>query len=448
MTDETTKWKGVAMQTQTQRGYGNLAPAGRPAEGQVNVSDLLRGKESQAKAWRALPTADAVVTDQCVLWKQYWYEDGAGGETGSGDYRGRGTESHFEVEFADAQGRMVRCWTDGTPYLCSQVRRGDRVTVWYVPDDDVSRIRVPAVLAKGDTENGWSPYTKRRGEEMDEKDIPPAAPDSELWCEPGTFGDAASHSEWGAEYWRCMPVMCCARWLFGDSANPERYTESDLRRYSNDSGNRGRSGPGGFGCGGFAISAVCFLLSLLLVNKDRDYFWMFLVAGAVFLIATLAAEAHDYFGARRDAARRVPGIVERGRILRVDMPYFTYRDEDQAQGRVSGVVRVPLFSNDGETPKSDEDGSDVWLRYCGDGYMALVDYAGPDGPERRWAFGDPRCYESYLADGQGAPVAVGDGAVVQWGGRILTVWAEDSTSPTHDRQVPFHYPTLVHTPGA
>ncbi len=445
MTGETTEWKGMVMRTmQDRQGYAGPSPAGRPAEGQVNVSDLLHGKENRAKAWRALPTADAVVTDQCVLWKQYSFESSDGDSSG-GHYTGRGTESHFEVEFADGQGRTVRCWTDGTPYLCSQVRRGDRVTVWYVPDDDVSRIRVPAVLANGDTENGWSPYTKRRGKYtmFDEDDFPPSeVPDQEMACEPGTFGDAASHSEWGAEYWRCMPVMCCARWLFGDSANPERYTESDLRRYGNDSGRRGT-----LGCGftWLGIAVVLFVCAPLFGRNDRDYFWMFLVAGAVFLIVPLVAEALFYFGARRDAARRVPGIVGRGRILRVDMPYFTYRDEDQAQGRVSGVVRVPLFSNDGEIAKGDEDGSDVWLRYCGDGYMALVDYTGPDGPERRWAFGDPRCYESYLADGQGAPVAVGDGAVVQWGEMTRVVWGDDRKSGIPNKKVRFVYPTLVHS---
>ena len=439
----------MVMQTmQDQKGYDNLAPAGQTPEGQVNVSDLLRGKENQAKAWRALPTADAVVTDQCVLWKQYDFKP-SGGDSFGGYYTGKGAESHFEVEFTDGQGRTVRCWTDGTPYLCSQVRRGDHVTVWYVPDDDVSRIRVPAVLAKGDTENGWSPYVKRRGKYtmFDEEDFPPSeVPDQEMACEPGTFGDAASHSEWGAEYWRCMPLMCCARWLFGDAANPERYTGADLRRYGNDSGRREATGcgfEGGFA--GVGIAIALFVCAPLFGRNDKDFFWMFLIAGAVLLAATLVIEVLAYFSARRDAAKRVPDATELGRILRVGMPYLTYRDENQAQGRVSEVVRVPLFSNGGEIPKSDEDGSDVCLRYCGDGYMALVDYMGPDGSERRWAFCDPRCYESYLADGQDAPVAVGDGAVVQWGEMTRVVWGDDRKSGIPNKKVRFIYPTLVHS---
>lgn len=35
------------------------------------------------------------------------------------------------------------------------------MTVWYVPDDDVSRIRVPWMRARGD-EGKESPYAKRR----------------------------------------------------------------------------------------------------------------------------------------------------------------------------------------------------------------------------------------------------------------------------------------------
>ncbi len=173
--------------------------------------------------------------------------------------------------------------------------------------------------------------------------------------------------------------------------------------------------------------------------------WASIVASVLIFVVTLVVEAAFVFAARRDAARLVPGVVGRGRVLRVGMPCFRYREEDQARGRVAGVVRVPLFSNGGRIPRDDEDGGGVRLVYCGDGYMALVDYAGPDGPERRWAFGDPRCYESYLADGQDPPVAVGDEVVVQWGSETITVWGEHPTKAIPDQKQLFVYPTLVHS---
>ena len=179
----------------------------RPADGQQgypnsaspSVGDMLAGKERMAGSPGVLPQADAVVIDQCVLWKQYMYSFSYY-DHDNGDHVGKGTEAHFRVEFADARGRTVRCWTDGTPYLCSQVRRGDRMTVWYVPDEDVSRVRVVRAVAEGDAGEGRSPYTKRVGEGsfFAIADMPPSkVSEEELWCEPGTFGGLAPHSGWG-----------------------------------------------------------------------------------------------------------------------------------------------------------------------------------------------------------------------------------------------------------
>ena len=402
----------------------------------------FRDKRKMEERWKELPQADAVVTDQCVLWKQTI------DQFGDRDQLFSCTTAHFEVEFADARGRAVRCWTDGTPYLCSQVRRGDHMTVWYVPDDDVSRVRVVRALAEGDAGEGRSPYTKRVGgyTMFDHENLPPSkVSEEELWCEPGTFGDLAPHSGWGAEYWRCMPLMCCARWLFGSAASPERYTDADLRRFRNENGRQGRLGclPGGLGTS-FAFMCVAFL-----ARREEIVPWVMFGLGVATLVITLVVEALFVFAARRDAGRLVPGVVGRGRVLRVGMPCFRYREEDQARGRVAEVVKVPLFSNGGRIPRDDEDGGGVRLAYCGDGYMALVDYAGPGGAERRWAFGDPRCYESYLADGQEPPVAVGDEVVVQWGSETITVWGEEREL-VPARLVPgteqlFVYPTLVHS---
>lgn len=109
---------------------------------------MLKKKRKQQRHWKSLPTADAVVTDQCVLWRQFIFAINTLGTDNDNHQLVSGTVAHFEVEFTDGQGRTVRCWTDGTRYLCSQVRRGDHVTVWYVPDDDVSRSGCPPCSPK------------------------------------------------------------------------------------------------------------------------------------------------------------------------------------------------------------------------------------------------------------------------------------------------------------
>lgn len=67
-----------------------------------------------------------MVTDQCVLWRQFVVPHSLldDDEVETGDRLASGSVAHFDVEFTDGRGRLVRCWTDNTLYLCSQVRRG------------------------------------------------------------------------------------------------------------------------------------------------------------------------------------------------------------------------------------------------------------------------------------------------------------------------------------
>ncbi len=403
---------------------------GRMNRPPVKVGPMLKKKRSRQRHWRDLPTADAVVTDQCVLWRQFvvphsLFDDD---EVETGDRMANGSVAHFEVEFTDGRGRLVRCWTDNTLYLCSQVRRGDHVTVWYVPDDDVSLIRVPRMRARGD-EGGESPYAKRRTVQSMGKsealrkseNLPPMrvldGSDDEAWCEPGTFGDAMAHSEWGREYWRCMPAMWYSPWVFGDASAPERYTWSDVRYFKSANRELRRSV-----AKLIALLVGCSLVPFwfLLAPDTSDFHpwdYIFIVVGVVVTVLYLCYVV----AIRRDDRRTMRAVLSRGHILRWYPPRASEYPRE-AGARVAEVIRVPLFANGGEVPVFTgmyRDYNDMYdrpcLRYCGDGWMALVVYTGIHAGERRWAFADPECYESYLADGEEPPVRPGDEVVVRLG---------------------------------
>lgn len=414
------------MQGQPYMNSASTMQTGRMNRPPVKVGPMLKKKRKQQRHWKSLPTADAVVTDQCVLWRQFTIPNSSD-DNNNDNQLANGTVAHFEVEFTDMHGRLVRCWTDNTRYLCSQVRRGDHVTVWYVPDDDVSLIRVPWMRARGD-EGKESPYAKRwtRRRYPDngwsEGRPPVEAPDGqddESWCEPGTFGDAMAHSDWGREYWRCMPMMWYSPWVFGDAANPERYTWSDVQYFKNN--NR------------YLLRPVATLLALLCVYsllplwiistfstpRDPGHPWDYIsiAVGVLVIVGYLCYVAVT----RRDDGETMRAVLSRGHILRWYPPrVFEYPQEVRAH--VAEVIRVPLFANGGEVPfftgmyRDFEDMYDrPCLRYCGDGWMALAVYPGLRGGERRWAFADPECYESYLADGEEPPVRPGDEVVLRLG---------------------------------
>ena len=418
------------MQSQQVRG-GVISPAeaGEPREGALL---RFRDKRKREEHWGELPQADAVVTDQCVLWKQTINPSMTRSQLSSC------TTAHFEVEFADAQGRMVRCWTGDTPYPCSQVRRGDHVTVWYVPDDDVSRVRVPLLRPRGDTERD-SPYQKRRIT-MRTSDLsrlsgrpPEGVSDEEMWCEPGSFGDLASHSDWGREYWRCVPMMWYSPWVFGTADSPERYTKADLRYFK-------KTNQDTWGCG---LDLFCiFLFSglwILLIGpfvkswrfgkSDMMWVWVAVIVLALFVAVFVAMLAEGW----NDDRRLMEDARARGRILRRH-PHDSDSYPEEVRAHVAEVVRVPLFANGGEVPKvgnrlhANKTAKDIdyGVHYCGAGWMALVVYPGASRPERRWAFADPECYESYLAQGEEPPVRPGDEVVVRVGHedtkRVIDPW--------------------------
>ncbi len=402
--------------------------------GEVRQGPLcrLRDKRRRGAHWKKLPTADAVVTDQCVLWRQFIFDINLLGGGEDNQQLVSGTVAHFEVEFTDERGRAVRCWTDGTLYLCSQVRRGDHVTVWYVPDDDVSLIRVPRMRARDD-EGKESPYAKRSSArrhngstkwlEQFEKIPPVSAPDGsddELWCEPGTFGDVMAHSEWGREYWRCMPTMWYSPWVFGDTANPERYAKADFRCFKNNNPELMEPARLMLTVAIPSLFLVLLLMICLWGKETSSSLCVYASYAVLALVAIVAFLCYAGFQRRKDA-KTISAVLSRGHILRRH-PCLAGCYPDEVRAHVAEVIRIPLFDDEGGVPllswkqRSFKDIYDqTCLRYCGDGWMALVVYPGLHGGERRWAFADPECYESYLADGEEPPVRPGDEVVVRLG---------------------------------
>lgn len=75
----------------------------------------------------------------------------------------------------------------------------------------------------------------------------------------------------------------------------------------------------------------------------------------------------------------------------------------QYRGTVESVVVVPLFNR---------------RRYCGNGYMALVEFDHKGKRKQEWTFGTPLRADSYLGDGpivRDPPLRPGDAADVLWG---------------------------------
>lgn len=92
-----------------------------------------------------------------------------------------------------------------------------------------------------------------------------------------------------------------------------------------------------------------------------------------------------------------PG-TDASQIWDVESPYETRLI--RREGVVRDVREIPLFSR---------------RRYCGQGYMALVEFSYVGFTQKVWAFGDPARSDSYLGQTSPVtfPVALGD-TVTLW----------------------------------